>query len=971
MRRNAYFFPVKAIWPWPERRFNEGMAPSSNRRPGSPGGSRVAAGNGRSGRGLRGSARFVGRARELSGLRALAARLGHRQGGAALVVGEAGVGKTSFLVQCFGIAREAGAEVARAACLPLTTPLPFEPFFELTRLLRLPGLHRRSADLFAEMVTALEAASATRPLALAIDDLQWSDRATLELVHYCIARLADAPVLWLLASRQTEQVDELSHHLWREGLAERYDLEPLALPELTELVLAYVPASEAFVRAVQLRTGGNPFLAEELLRALEASWGEDEMAAVAARDDVSAVLAALSQVVPSSVMRSIAEQAKGLSESAREVLFWASVLPEPLDRVWLSPLCGTDAEVYEALRAAGAAALLVPAGQGRWVFRHALVRDATYKALPEYERFRRHQVAADLLRGAPLSQRAPQLAAAGRHAEAAQAYIDLGEEALVRLSAGDALDLFSEASRHASLAEDSQLWQRSEAGRVLALLKSGSVEQAKSLAASLLALLRASGDVPARVSFLTRYALALQEDVSELSAALQVVEELDPLVNSVHGTPLAEALLARAYVLTFAGRANEAVVDARKALEIARASQDTILVVRALNRLGLAVGLARGSAEATVVLREAEALARAASLPNEVALACLNLSYFAGNAGDSEGHESWARAGLEAGGSSPTVLALLRNNLGAAMAEKGDLDGALAMYLSALSVAARVGPSLENRILPALSWTMTRRGDAEEALHLLEGLDFQPGSFEHFRLRLMRGFALEEMGKLEEALEQYLEGGVAVDHPVSIWCLLGATRVAAKLGDVENARKACNFVGELAGRWDDNGLLLPTAQAWLCLAEGAIDEAARRFGDLAERWADKYTAAICRLEAAKLSGDREGFSAAIEAFEKMGARGAADRARAAARAAGFRVSLQTRSSGPLTKRENEVAMLVAAGKTNQEIAAKLYISPRTVERHVASALMKLGFRSRAQLAAEVSSGRLPGASPRSVQPGQG
>jgi DNA-binding CsgD family transcriptional regulator len=561
------------------------------------------------------------------------------------------------------------------------------------------------------------------------------------------------------------------------------------------------------------------------------------------------------------------------------------------------------------------------------------------------------------------------LAAAGRHAEAAQAYIDLGEEALVRLSGEDALDLFEEASRHASMAEGSQLWQRSEAGRVLALLKSGSVEQAKSLAASLLALLRASGDTLARVAFLTRYALALQEDVSELAAALEAVEELEPLAKSVDGAPLAEALLARAYVLTFAGRAGEAVVDAETALEIARASQDTTLAVRALNRLGLAVGLARGSPEATALLLQAEALARAASLPNEVALACLNLSYFAGNAGDSEGHESWARAGLEAGGSSPSIVALLRNNAGAALAEKGDLDGALAMYLSALSVAARVGPNVESRILPGLSFTMARRGDAEEALRLLEGLHFEPGSFEHFRLQLMRGFALEEMGKPKEAVEQYLEGGVAIDHPVSIWCLVGAVRAAAKSGVVGTAQKAFKLVAELSGRWDDKGLLLPTAQAWLCLAEGAVDEARERFAALAERWPDKFTATTCRLEAARLSGDREGFSAAIEAFEKMGARGAADRARSAARAAGFRVSTQARLPGPLTKRENEVAMLVAAGKTNQEIAASLYISPRTVERHVGSALMKLGFRSRAQLAAEVSAGRLPGASPRQAQPG--
>jgi DNA-binding NarL/FixJ family response regulator len=63
----------------------------------------------------------------------------------------------------------------------------------------------------------------------------------------------------------------------------------------------------------------------------------------------------------------------------------------------------------------------------------------------------------------------------------------------------------------------------------------------------------------------------------------------------------------------------------------------------------------------------------------------------------------------------------------------------------------------------------------------------------------------------------------------------------------------------------------------------------------------------------------------------------------------------------LTAREQEVAHLVAAGKTNAEIATSIWISPRTVERHVGSVLQKLGYRSRVELAAAVAAGELPGA----------
>jgi DNA-binding NarL/FixJ family response regulator len=65
------------------------------------------------------------------------------------------------------------------------------------------------------------------------------------------------------------------------------------------------------------------------------------------------------------------------------------------------------------------------------------------------------------------------------------------------------------------------------------------------------------------------------------------------------------------------------------------------------------------------------------------------------------------------------------------------------------------------------------------------------------------------------------------------------------------------------------------------------------------------------------------------------------------------------SPGLLTQREQEIARLVASGRTNGEIASQLYLSLRTVERHVGNVLQKLGFRSRVELAAAVAAGGLP------------
>jgi DNA-binding NarL/FixJ family response regulator len=67
-------------------------------------------------------------------------------------------------------------------------------------------------------------------------------------------------------------------------------------------------------------------------------------------------------------------------------------------------------------------------------------------------------------------------------------------------------------------------------------------------------------------------------------------------------------------------------------------------------------------------------------------------------------------------------------------------------------------------------------------------------------------------------------------------------------------------------------------------------------------------------------------------------------------------------AGALTGREQEIAQLVAIGHTNAEIATSLYLSPRTVERHISNILTKLGYRSRIQIATDAAAGRLAGAS---------
>jgi DNA-binding NarL/FixJ family response regulator len=115
--------------------------------------------------------------------------------------------------------------------------------------------------------------------------------------------------------------------------------------------------------------------------------------------------------------------------------------------------------------------------------------------------------------------------------------------------------------------------------------------------------------------------------------------------------------------------------------------------------------------------------------------------------------------------------------------------------------------------------------------------------------------------------------------------------------------------------------------------------------------------AHCRLELANaLVDERPDVAmaearAALDAFERLHAARDVDAANAVLRSLGVRTAATKRSADSLTTRENEVLDLIGHGLSNPEIAARLYISRKTVEHHVGNVLAKLGLRSRAEAAA--------------------
>lgn len=897
---------------------------------------------------------FVGRQAELREVRQLLHRLARGRGGALVILGEAGVGKTRLLAEARVLAGRAHVVVAGTVALPLATRLPRDVIGELLEALRSAG-RLRSARLpagtaaFRALAGRLAQCAAEGPLCLIVDDAHWADRATIDLLHYGVARLVDVPVGWLLAARPGGAAARLGHDLVSRGLARGCELHPFSVAETTRLLDAHLRREDrgGLGSMLHQRTGGNPLLLTEVIRAGLATGQHSLM------DD-------LERVVPGSVRDWLAARLAVLPDGDADVLAWLALLPEPVQLGWLTSLAQPvpESQLRASLTRLTAERIVADGADGVR-FRHALIRDAATGRLSSGEHRRRCAAALDVVDQAPAWARASLLEAAGRDGEAAACYLHLADEALNRGGGRDAERLYQRAETLARQAGQAATRLDATGGRVLAMLQDGRKEQAVFLADQLRPDL-----APVRgLTFLTQYALALYDHASDLDAAERALGLAAGPIAHATGRPLAEALLARAFVLTMAGRSADAVPDAERAVQVARELHDPALEIRALNRLGLAIGQAVAAHAGMDILRQAFSLAEAAGLATEAALACLNLSYFATICCAAEAMRDWATRGLAVPGLSANLEAILRSNAGDALMALGDLNGALAYHVSARAVAGAIGPPAENRVAVSHALALTLRGDLVQARRTLAPLKFVPGSMDDSRALDVLAFTDEEDGKLAAALAGYRSAAGVQDNPNSAWSLAGVARTGSQLGELTTAATAAEQLGRLAERWPAAGWLSVASEGWLALADAKRERAAELFTAAAATSSEAFERARLTVAAGLAIGDRRQIERGYDAYARMGAALAAQRTRAAAWQSGVRLRAVPLLREPLTRRELEVALLVAAGKTNAEIASELFVSNRTVEHHVEHIIAKLGYRSRVDIAAQVAAGRLPAADP--------
>jgi DNA-binding CsgD family transcriptional regulator len=913
---------------------------------------------------------FVGRERELAELgRALdAAREG--RGGAVLLAGEAGIGKTRLASEAAATAAGAGFEVLVGRSIDLVgTELPYQPFVDALGPLGEPA--RSQLRVFREALALIDGRAAAAPVLLVLEDLHWADVSSLDLTVFLAHNVDDRPVLLLGTTRadepaSAERVHRLADGVRRSGSALVLELGPLPDDEIAALVGERGGAAEIVARAE-----GNPFFAEELLAA-----GADLPARL--RDVLLQRVRRL-DAPTQGLLRLVAAAGRDV---AYPLVAAAAQLPEP--------------EVRASLREAVEHGVLV-ADQttGSFRFRHALLAEAVYATVLPGEREELHGRLADELArsgAASAAELAPHWAAAGRPAEALAASVEAARQAEA---------VFAAPEERAHLERALALWDAvpDAAGRAgvdlaglcarTAVLASNAGAAPRAVERVQRAIELVGPDDPRRAA---RLHVALGEYLHETGAsdaAYAALERAAEIVEDKEASPeRAYAVSSLAARLMLERRYAESLPVAQQALQLAREIGAGEADVRALTVLGGDLAYLGRTEEGLAFFEEARQRAEEVGDLLGLQRVYTNLTDALTMLGRPRESVRVAEAGLvlcrRYSLDETTVFA---NHLEALLAI-GDWDRADELSAAGMRRITANFPYML-RILRAD--VETGRGELDAARrHLDEARE---------TLRDPRGLAVYAGYVAELALweRRWTEAEAAVEDglarvrsretaQIRLPLQAKGLRALAELAALARARRDPGAAREHLGRAAalleaaredaaDATHVTPNAAAWHALAEAEHERA--RDLPAPELWADAATAfetverpplaAYCRLrhgealvaagasraEAAEPLRDayavasRIGFRPLLHDLELLAERARLDLSPPEEEPAdeGLAQALG------LTDREAEVLALVARGLTNREIAATLVISPKTASVHVSHILRKLDAANRLEAAA--------------------
>jgi len=949
--------------------------------------------------------RVVGRDAELAALEAARGAAARGDGAAAAVIGEPGIGKTHLLRALAQRAADEGlaviwgrgSEFEREIPFGITTDAFDEPLSKLTQSQRarlgaeriaelgavLPSLDAGPARLettleveryrFHQAVRrALELIAEDQCLLVILDDLHWADPASVELVAHLVRRPIRSCAL-VIAFRPGQAAEPLPAAI--EGLARDGTIDVLQLPVLTladaRVLLADVlDASE--VAVVHAESGGNPFYLEHIARGIRDQGAQRR--------------------TPRPVSAAVAHELARLSAPAAALLKAASVLGEPFELPIPATVAALDQVTsLRALDELVAADLVHETGDAsRFVFRHPIVRRAVYDSTRPGWRLGAHRRAAEALAriGAPIGVQA-------HHVERCSSQ---GDEQAIELLTGAAAAAAPRAPAAAArwlAAALALLPDGRDKGRELALRMQlataqamcGRLHESRDVLVEALARMP-PGDRTFRTPLISMIAHA-EQGLGRAEAARSLLTEALG-ASDAGGAEAVRLRLALAESHLMMGEWERAMDEAAAAHTIAVKLGEPALVLSALAHRAWVDSYGSGSPASQVKLDDAATgidRFRDEEMDPELIVVLAEIVHAEIALDRFERAAAHAERGVRLCRATGNGYQFLRFTTGSAIAAM--CLGRLADAAAAAEVAYEGSLALANdqavaNAHAARCWIALLRGDLRHALD--EGTAGtavaarMPRAMFAWMAYACHGEARIEAGEAARGRDVLLHTGPHLEAiPTSSRPYWQRALVAAEIalardagdGSLDRASEIAAAAERLAaqsGLPSREGHAL-AARAMVLAAQGRTREAADRSLEAAARFAsvgmrlhegrERLAAGQALAHAGRHDVAERELLAAHDALRACGAERYADHAAKELRALGIRVGRRRERQGspgarvPLSEREQAVAELVAKGYTNRKIAAELYISEKTVEKHLAKTFEKLEVSSRAEVAATI------------------
>lgn len=900
---------------------------------------------------------LIGRKSECATLRALVEGAKRGQGGALLVTGEPGMGKTALLDEVVAGTHDAGVTVIRAAGRDSDADLPFAALAELLEpagpdIDTLPGpqAHALRRALGVEeadgLVDGLAVGVATlgvlaalalrRPVLAVVDDLQWVDEPSRSSIAFVARRLSMLHVALLCAGRDGELSETA-------GDMPRLELARLRARDAGALLTgsARVPLDRDVRRRLLELSAGNPLALVELPTALsdEQLRGIDE----------------LGEPIPvnGGIERTFGARVARLPERTRRALLLAAAAGSDSSAAFAAALRKAGLDVRD----------LEPAERDRLVaregaslsFRHPLVSSVVYQGESERSRRDAHALLAEVDQDVD-RQVWHRAASSVAPDEQVAAELDAAAaRALARGAPASAVRAFDAAARFSGASE--------ARGKRLALAaraahRAGDVAGAARYAAAA----RELASDPITLADLLLVESDLRMRKGDLEGAHRALTDHAARVVELDRRRTATMLLLASKLRIFRLEAQVAVDEVERALAILPAGEHELVHLAALSMSLTVAGRAgaRDAAFAAATAAETAPHGHAHTLGIAWPLVWLEEYDLAREVTD--------RA-IAIQRESGFLLYLPQSLLARAELDfrTGSWDAAIAAATEALALFEETRQPAEAASASAVLARMeAARGNGEQCSALAQRA---LASDVEFGLRSSAAQALGALGLLAlgsrrpreavaplETAERLSTLG-AVGEP---WFLMSSPDLVEALAHMGQAERALDVLHDFEARAGAVGRVSGLAAAARCA--GVLDD-----GD---HWRDAFERALAlheempapferartelcyaeRLRRARKRADaRARLRSALETFDLLGAKPWSERARAELRASGETARRRSTPVDALTTQELAVTRLVARGATNREAAAALFVSTKTIEFHLGNAYRKLGVRSRTEL----------------------